>query len=97
MSLLKAAKGILGAIAPTIGTALGGPMGGVAAKALTGALGISNKSTDEEISNALLSADPTKLAEIKKIEANFKVESNVAGGNFKMGTFTIDAYPDGGR
>lgn len=74
MSLLKAAKGILGAIAPTIGTALGGPMGGVAAKALTGALGISNKSTDEEISNALLSADPTKLAEIKKIEANFKVE-----------------------
>jgi hypothetical protein len=30
-------------------------------------------------------------------QANFKVESNVAGGNFKMGTFTIDAYPDGGR
>jgi hypothetical protein len=30
-------------------------------------------------------------------QANFKVESNVSGGNFKMGTFTIDAYPDGGR
>ena len=30
-------------------------------------------------------------------QANFKVESNVAGGNFKMGTFTIDAFPDGGR
>ena len=30
-------------------------------------------------------------------QANFRIESNVAGGNFKMGTFTIDAYPDGGR
>ena len=30
-------------------------------------------------------------------QANFKIESNVVGGNFKMGTFTIDAYPDGGR
>jgi hypothetical protein len=30
-------------------------------------------------------------------QANFKVESNVSGGNFKMGTFIIDAYPDGGR
>tara|TARA_R100000231_G_scaffold118658_1_gene88761 strand:+ start:81 stop:1946 length:1866 start_codon:yes stop_codon:yes gene_type:complete len=30
-------------------------------------------------------------------QANFKIESNVANGNFKMGTFTIDAYPDGGR
>ena len=30
-------------------------------------------------------------------QANFKIESNVANGNFKMGTFTIDAFPDGGR
>jgi hypothetical protein len=30
-------------------------------------------------------------------QANFKIESNVSGGNFKMGTFTIDAFPDGGR
>ena len=30
-------------------------------------------------------------------QANFKIESNVLGGNFKMGTFTIDAFPDGGR
>ena len=30
-------------------------------------------------------------------QANFKIESNTANGNFKMGTFTIDAYPDGGR
>ena len=30
-------------------------------------------------------------------QANFKIESNAAGGNFKMGTWTIDAFPDGGR
>ena len=30
-------------------------------------------------------------------QANFKIESNEQGGNFKMGTFTIDAFPDGGR
>ena len=30
-------------------------------------------------------------------QANFKIESNTANGNFKMGTFTIDAFPDGGR
>jgi len=30
-------------------------------------------------------------------QANLKIESNVVGGNFKMGTFTIDAFPDGER
>ena len=30
-------------------------------------------------------------------QANFKIESNTEGGNFKLGTFTIDAFPDGGR
>ena len=30
-------------------------------------------------------------------QANFKITSNESGGNFKMGTFTIDAFPDGGR
>ena len=30
-------------------------------------------------------------------QANFKITSNESGGNFKMGTFTMDIYPDGGR
>jgi len=30
-------------------------------------------------------------------QANFRVESNTAGGNFKVGTYHIDAEPDGGR
>ena len=30
-------------------------------------------------------------------QANFKLVSNESGGNFKMGTWTIDIFPDGGR
>jgi hypothetical protein len=30
-------------------------------------------------------------------QANFKITSNTSGGNFKMGTFIMDVYPDGGR
>ena len=30
-------------------------------------------------------------------QANFKIESNTEAGNFKLGTFIMDAYPDGGR
>jgi len=30
-------------------------------------------------------------------QANFKIESNTAAGNFKMGTFTMDVFPDGQR
>ena len=30
-------------------------------------------------------------------QANFKITSNESGGNFKLGTFTMDVYPDGGR
>jgi hypothetical protein len=30
-------------------------------------------------------------------QANFKITSNTSGGNFKMGTFIMDIYPDGGR
>ena len=30
-------------------------------------------------------------------QANFRIESNIAGGNFKVGTYHIDVEPDGGR
>jgi len=30
-------------------------------------------------------------------QANFKIESNTGAGNFKMGTFTMDVFPDGQR
>ena len=30
-------------------------------------------------------------------QANFKIESNAVGGNFKVGTYHFDITPDGGR
>lgn len=72
MNLLSAAKDILGAVAPTLGTALGGPMGHMAGKMVAEALGVEND--DKAISEAISNATPEQLAQIKKIEADFKVQ-----------------------
>jgi hypothetical protein len=72
MNIFDTAKGILGAVAPTLGTALGGPMGGMAGKMIADALGVENE--PQAISQAISNATPEQLAQIKKIEADFKVQ-----------------------
>ena len=72
LNLLKGVKGILGAVAPTIGTALGGPMGGMAAKMVAEALGVDND--PKKIEKAIQAATPEQLAELKKIDADFDVK-----------------------
>ena len=48
MDLGKIAKAVLGVVAPTLGTAIGGPFGGMVAKALSEALlGKPDASSDE--------------------------------------------------
>jgi hypothetical protein len=63
---------ILGAVAPTLATAMGGPLGGMAIKLVADKLGLS-ESTMEAVEAAVSSATPEQLAEIKKVEADFKV------------------------
>lgn len=70
--MLQTAKDILGAVAPTIGTALGGPMGGLAGKMLAEALGV--EYDEKAIGEAITNATPEQLAQIKKIESDFKVQ-----------------------
>ena len=72
LNLLKSVKGIIGAVAPTIGTALGGPMGGMAAKMVSEALGVDND--PKKIEKAIQAATPEQLAELKKIDADFDVK-----------------------
>ena len=72
--LLAIGKDILGAVAPTLGTALGGPMGGIAAKKIAQTLLGKDEATDEEIASALKNASPEQLAEIKKAELAFKAD-----------------------
>lgn len=66
--------GLLGQIAPTIATAIGGPVAGMAVKALAGALGLSQDSSTDDVQTALLTATPEQLAAVKKVDADFKVQ-----------------------
>jgi hypothetical protein len=65
---------LLGQIAPSIATALGGPLAGVAVKTLSSALFGHEDASEEQISEAMASASPDQLAAIKKIDADFKVQ-----------------------
>jgi membrane-bound ClpP family serine protease len=65
---------LLGQLAPTIATALGGPLAGVAVKTLSNALFGHEDATEDQISDAMASATPDQLAAIKKIDADFKVQ-----------------------
>jgi hypothetical protein len=74
MELLAKFGPLLGQIAPSIATALGGPLAGVAVKTLSGALFGHEDSTEEQIIEAMATASPDQLAAIKKIDADFKVQ-----------------------
>ena len=74
MDLLKQFGPLLGQLAPSIATALGGPLAGVAIKTLSSALFGHEDGTEEQISAAMATATPDQLAAIKKIDADFKVQ-----------------------
>jgi len=74
MDFLKAFGPLLGSVAPTIATALGGPVAGMAVKALSGALFGHEDGTDEDIQAALANPTGDQLAALKKIDADFKVQ-----------------------
>lgn len=64
-------KGILGAVAPTIGLALGGPLGSAAGTVLRRALG-QETATDEELEATVATADPETLLKIKSADLEFQ-------------------------
>ena len=59
-------KNIVGAVAPTIGTALGGPMGNMAMGKIAEVLGVSND--QKSIQQAIQNATPEQMLELKKAE-----------------------------
>jgi len=65
-------KGLLKLVAPTVGTAIGGPMGGMAAKAVAQVL---NCPPDPEaIEDALENAPPEKLEQVKEVDREFAIK-----------------------
>tara|TARA_R100001480_G_scaffold29905_1_gene40857 strand:+ start:228 stop:704 length:477 start_codon:yes stop_codon:yes gene_type:complete len=77
----KFIKNIIGAVAPTIGTALGGPMGNMAANMVADALGC--EPTPKKLEKAIQAATPEQFAEIKKLDTDFEI---------KMKELDVDLY-----
>lgn len=65
-------KNIIGAVAPTLGSALAGPMGGMAADVVAKVLGCEN--TPKALEKAVQSATPEQMLELKKAEQGFEVQ-----------------------
>ena len=65
-------KNIIGAVAPTLGSAMGGPLGGMAMGKIAEVLGVSND--QKSVQQAIQNATPEQMMEIKKAEQEFEVQ-----------------------
>lgn len=65
-------KKIVGAVAPTLATALGGPLAGIAVKTLAAQLLNKDDATEGEVEAAILGANPQTLLQLKQIDIEFK-------------------------
>jgi hypothetical protein len=74
MDFLKTFGPLIGSVAPTLATAMGGPVAGLAVKAISNALFGHENGTDEDIATALANPTSDQLAALKKIDADFKVQ-----------------------
>jgi len=74
MDLLKQFGPLLSSVAPSIATALGGPLAGLAVKSLSKALLGAEDFSEEAVMDAMATASPEQLAAVKKIDADFKVQ-----------------------
>ena len=66
-------KSIVKTVAPMLGTALGGPFGGIAGAAIAKALGTPD-AKPETLQAAIQNATPEQLAAVQKIEDDFKAQ-----------------------
>ena len=74
MDFLKTFGPLIGQVAPTIASALGGPLAGMAVKAVSSALFGHQDASEDEIMAAMGTATPDQLTALKKIDADFKVQ-----------------------
>ena len=68
-------------IAPTIATALGGPLAGMAVSAVSKAIGVDEKEVGDLIANNKLTAD--QIAQVKLAEIELQKQANELGLNFE--------------
>jgi membrane protein YqaA with SNARE-associated domain len=71
-------QNIVKTVAPWIGTALGGPLGGMAVEAAANALGISEKTTDA-VKAAIAGATPEQMLALKQADQQFARDMQALG------------------
>jgi hypothetical protein len=72
-------KALVGTLAPTIATALGGPLAGAGVAALSSVLLGNKDGTQDQIAVALKTADPETLLKIKQVDNDFKAKMEEMG------------------
>lgn len=71
--------GIIRTVAPSIATAIGGPLAGMAVRELSNAVLGKPDATQDEIVAAVQGATPEQLAALKKIDADFQIRMKELG------------------
>lgn len=80
-------KKIVGTVAPTLATALGGPMAGTAVKFLAGQFLGDDNATEDQVAAFVKGADPETLLKLKQADQEFAVSMERIG----VDVFEIEA------
>jgi hypothetical protein len=67
-------KSVVGTVAPTIATALRGPLAGLAVKAIGGVFGLGDGATEADVAAKLAGATPDDLLRLKEADQKFAIE-----------------------
>ena len=88
-------KALVGTVAPWIGTALGGPLGGAAIGAVADALGLSDK-TESSIKAALSGVTPEQMLALKNADQAFALKMQELGyeNQEKLAALAVDNTKD---
>ena len=73
----------IGMVAPTIATALGGPLAGMATKAIAGALLGDENASQADIEMAVAGATPDDLIKLKQLDSEFELKMAEIGVDLK--------------
>lgn len=71
-------KNVIKTVAPWIGTAIGGPLGGMAVEAVASAMGLSEKTVDA-VKQAISGMSPEQALALKKADQDFAAQMQALG------------------
>ncbi len=72
-------KKVVGAVAPALATALGGPLAGVAVKAIAGKVLGDENASEDDVAKAVLALPPEAIVKLKEAELAYQTALREAG------------------